>query len=144
MRLRCVLYFVDAPESRLHEYNGDRIASQGQYFGGLSEHETTQVGVEAKLFTKRLLSRNKFVVVTKGERVYKSNRIYAFVIVEVDGVNRYLHELLTMRGLVRIHTKPMTLPDNTAGSRQRDRLREVERYARSNGLGAWGVGKNEE
>ena len=138
------LYFVDAPESAAREYgdgdtNHKRIADQGRSLGGLDQHQTTQVGVEAKLFTKKLLSRNKFTVVTRGENVYNSHRIYAFVLVEVDGENRYLHELLTLRGLARIHTKPMTLPDNTSASRQREQLKTIEQYARSKKYGAWGV-----
>jgi hypothetical protein len=34
------LYFADAPEKKRHPLNGDRLAEQGQYFGGLSEAAT--------------------------------------------------------------------------------------------------------
>lgn len=138
------LYYVDAPESKARRYrNGDtnyrRISEQGAALGGLDRAQTTQVGVEAKMFVKKLLKARKFTVVTTRERVYQSHRIYAFVIVEWEGQRRYLHELLVARGLGRIHTKPMTLPDNTAASRHRKRLRELESYAKSKGYGAWGV-----
>ncbi|MCP5536327.1 MAG: thermonuclease family protein [Akkermansiaceae bacterium] len=138
------LYYVDAPESAARTYgNGDtnhqRIAEQGADMGGLNQHETTQVGVAAKAFTKKLLKGKKFTVVTRGERVYNSHRKYGFVIVDWNGQQRYLHELLVANGLGRIHTKPMTLPDNTAASRQKQHLRELEKYAQKHHYGAWGV-----
>ncbi|BDS08800.1 hypothetical protein NT6N_38400 [Oceaniferula spumae] len=138
------LYFVDAPESAARRYgNGDtnykRIAEQGASMGGLNQKQTTQVGVEAKVFTKKLLTARKFTIATTREKVYRSHRIYAYVIVKWEGQDRYLHELLVARGLGRIHTKPMTLPDNTSGSRQRDRLKKIENYAKSKNYGAWGI-----
>ena len=138
------LYFVDAPESAARSYgNGDtnhkRIAQQGAAMGGLDQYQTTQVGVAAKAFTKKLLKGKKFTVVTSGERVYNSHRKYAFVLVEWQGQRSYLHELLVAYGLGRIHTKPMTLPDNTAGSRQKKHLYELQQFAQENRYGAWGV-----
>lgn len=138
------LYYVDAPESAARTYgNGDtnhrRIAEQGAAMGGLNQHETTQVGVAAKKFTKKLLNGKKFTVVTNGERVYNSHRKYAFVIADWKGESRYLHELIVAYGLGRIHTKPMTLPDNTAASRQKQHLYELQKYAQKNNYGAWGV-----
>ena len=138
------LYYVDAPESAARSYgNGDtnhkRIAQQGAALGGLDQHETTQVGVAAKAFVKKLLKGKQFTVVTSGERVYNSHRKYAFVIVDWQGQPRYLHELLVAYGLGRIHTKPMTLPDNTAGSRQKKHLYELQQFAKEHQYGAWGV-----
>jgi len=138
------LYFVDAPESAARRYgNGDtnykRIADQGKSMGGLNQKQTTQVGVEAKMFAKKLLKARKFTIATTREKVYRSHRIYAYVIVKWEGDERYLHELLVARGLGRIHTKPMTLPDNTSGSRQRARLKKIESYAKSKNYGAWGA-----
>lgn len=138
------LYFVDAPESAARRYGGNennykRIADQGRSLGGLNQRETTQVGVEAKLFAKKLLKGKKFTIATTGEKVYRSHRIYAYVIVSYQGRSRYLHELLVLRGLGRIHTKPMTLPDSTSGSRQRARLKKIEQYAKSKYYGAWGL-----
>lgn len=138
------LYYVDAPESAARTYgNGDtnhkRIAQQGAAMGGLNQHETTQVGVAAKLFTKKLLKGKKFTVVTIGERVYNSHRKYAYVIVDWKGQQRYLHELIVAHGLGRIHTKPMTLPDSTAASRQKKSLYKLEKYAKKKRYGAWGV-----
>ncbi|MBT8045301.1 MAG: thermonuclease family protein [Verrucomicrobiae bacterium] len=138
------LYFVDAPESAARTYgNGDtnhqRIAQQGAAMGGLNQHETTQVGVAAKAFTKKLLKGKKFTVATTGESVYRSHRKYAFVVVDWKGQPRYLHELLVAYGLGRIHTKPMTLPDNTSATRQKQHLYQLEKFAKQNRYGAWGV-----
>ena len=38
-----------------HQYNGPRLAEQGQYFGGLTEAETVAVGEEARDFSLGLL-----------------------------------------------------------------------------------------
>ena len=138
------LYYVDAPESAARSYrdgntNHQRIAQQGAAFGGLNQNETTDVGLAAKGFVKNLLQGKKFTVVTDGERVYNSHRKYAFVIVDWQGQMRYLHELLVAHGLARIHTKPKTLPDNTAASRQKQKLRKLEIHAKMMHYGAWSV-----
>lgn len=138
------LYYVDAPESAARRYgNGDtnhkRIADQGKSMGGLNQKQTTQVGVEAKMFAKKLLQARKFTIATTREKVYRSHRIYAYVIVKWEGEDRYLHELLVARGLGRIHTKPMTLPDNTSAARHKARLRKLEAHAKSKNYGAWGI-----
>lgn len=141
------LYYVDAPESAARSYrdgntNHQRIAQQGAALGGLNQSETTEVGVAAKVFVKKLLHGKPFTVVTEEERVYNSHRKYAFVIVDWKGQPRYLHELLVAHGLARIHTKPKTLPDNTAASRQKQKLRKLEDYAKSKRLGAWSLAKD--
>ncbi|MDC0088087.1 thermonuclease family protein [Akkermansiaceae bacterium] len=138
------LYFVDAPESAARSYGGgennhERIAQQGAAMGGLSQKQTTEVGVEAKQFVKSLLKGKKFRVATVWESVYGSRRNYAFILVSYEGQERYLHELIVARGLGRIHTKPHTLPDNTSASRHKDRLYKLEKYAKQKGYGAWGL-----
>ena len=138
------LYFVDAPESAARTYgdgdnNHKRISEQGAAMGGLDQHQTTQVGVAAKAFTKKLLAGKKITLATTREKVYRSHRIYAYVIVNWEGEERYLHELLVAFGLGRIHTEPMMLPDNTSATRQKERLRKLQAYAKSKDYGAWGV-----
>lgn len=138
------LYYVDAPESAARTYgNGDtnhkRISQQGASMGGLNQLKTTQVGVVAKKFVKKLLEGKSFSIATTREKVYNSHRIYAYVVVEWEGQERYLHELLVAYGLGRIHTKPMTLPDNTSSTRHKEHLRKVEQHAKAQKLGAWGI-----
>jgi endonuclease YncB( thermonuclease family) len=138
------LYYVDAPESAARTYgpgedNYKRIAQQGRAMGGLNRKETTQVGVEAKIFVGKLLKGRKFRVVTNWENVYDARRQYAFVLVPWEGQTRYLHELLIAHGLARIYTKPAPLPDNTPAIRHKKQLRELEQYAQKRHYGAWGV-----
>ena len=66
---------MDAPESKFKTYrngedNGKRLDDQAAYFGGLTRGTTAKLGTEAKKFSKELLSRQPFVVVTKWENVY--------------------------------------------------------------------------
>lgn len=132
------LYFVDTPESRLHQYNGERLDEQAQYFQ-TDRDAVIGVGKAAKVFVLDLLEKEPFQVVTQWENVYGPERKYCYVIVKWGGQEVYLHELLVSKGLVRIHTKPMTLPDNTSSSRQRKRLYEIQDKAKSAGIGGWGV-----
>ena len=138
------LYYVDTPESAAKTYRGGdnnykRLAQQGKAMGGLSRKQTTSIGMEAKHFVKNLLGKRSFRVFTRWEGVYGPERKYAFVMVQWNGKTRYLHEVLTEKGLVRIHTKPAALPDGTSVSSQMRHLRKLEKTAKSNHLGAWGV-----
>ncbi|GAA5493960.1 hypothetical protein Rhal01_00113 [Rubritalea halochordaticola] len=136
------LYFVDTPESKYKTYrdgndNGKRIDEQGKYFSGLSRDQTTAVGMVAKKHIMKLLRRQEFTVVTKWDNVYGPERRYAFVVVDWNGKQVYLHELLVAHGLARIHTRPATLPDNTAASRQREKLKVLESLAKEAKRGGW-------
>jgi endonuclease YncB( thermonuclease family) len=138
------LYYVDAPESAARTYRDgnttfQRIAQQGAALGNLDRAETTSVGMDAKAFVKELLDGKRFKVVTRGERVYGSHRKYAFVIVDWEGQLHYLHELLVLRGLGRIHTKPAQLPDNTTVSEQKNHLYKLQAYAKNMHYGAWAL-----
>lgn len=138
------LYYVDSPESAYKTYrdgnnNGERLEQQGKYFGRLTQEQTADVGKAAKDFSLKLLSAGEFRVVTKWEGVFDSERRYAFVLVKWHGREVYLHELLVAQGLVRIYTKPNTLPDNTSASRHRQKLKELEAQARAQKLGGWGI-----
>ncbi len=136
------LYYADCPEKRRHQYNGERIAEQGAYFGGLSERDTTRIGEEARDFTLDLLSKNPFTVYTKWEEVYDSGRFYAFIRVRgADGKEAYLHELLVARGLARIHTKGIPLLDGTPWKTQKSHLATLEKKARAEKLGGWARAK---
>jgi len=126
------LYYVDAPETSARSYK-QRVAEQAKYFGSLSEAEAVEVGLEAKDYVEDLLKRNEFEIFTRWEEVYDSGRFFAFV--RVGG--RYLSELLVERGLARIHTKGVTLPDGESFQHQREDLRELERRAREGRLGGW-------
>lgn len=133
------LYFVDAPEKRLHQYNGRRIEEQARYFGILSVDDTVQIGQGARAFTEDLLRSRPFTVHTRWQRVFGSERCFAFVFFEEsDGKREELSEKLVRAGLCRIYTQGANLPD---GRRERDftqHLRTLEQEAKAARQGAWG------
>lgn len=130
------LYFADCPEKYRHQKNGERIADQGEYFGGLNEEQTTSIGVQAKEFALGLLAKGPVTVETKWEPVYDSGRVYAFV----RAGNQDLAEALVSRGLARIHTGGTTRMDGTPVRAQKDRLYQLENEAKGQRHGAWGAG----
>ena len=138
------LYYVDAPESAAKTYrNGEnnfkRLAQQGRAMGGLSQKQITGIGKEAKHFVKDLLGQQKFRVATRWENVYGPERRYAFVLVLWNGQERYLHEILVEKGMARIHTKPAKLPDGASVSSHLRQLRKLEKMAKQQHQGAWGI-----
>ena len=126
------LYFVDCPEKDARRFT-ERLNDQGQYFGGLSEAEVVELGLEAEEFVADLLAHQDFSVTTRWEEVYDSGRYYAFV--SVGG--RLLSELLVERGLARIYTKGTDLPDGEKFRHQREDLRQLEATAKAAKLGGW-------
>ena len=136
------LYFVDAPESAYKEYrdgntNAKRLGYQGEYFGGLSRRQTTELGQAAKRWTNEVLGSGSFSVFTRGEKVYDGPREYAFVEVETGDGKRWLHELLVEQGLARIYTQGARTPDGASERNQEKRLKELERGAKQAGRGGW-------
>ncbi|MES2598082.1 MAG: thermonuclease family protein [Verrucomicrobiota bacterium] len=129
------LYFADCPEKKRHHLNGDRLAEQGRYFGGLSEAETVAVGQNGEAFTRELMSTQPFVICTKWQKVYSSGRYYAFVIFPDD---EDLSAKLVRAGLARIHTGGTTLPDGRATKVYEQQLRQMEAEARGARRGGWG------
>ena len=137
------LYFVDTPESEYKEYgggesNGERLDEQGEYFNGLDRKETTTIGKDAKAFVLNLLKKKPFKVLTKWEDVVRPGREYCFVIVDWEGQEVYLHELLVAQGLVRVHTRGADLPGGRGWKQQREYLEKWERDVAKAGIGAWG------
>ena len=128
------LYFADCPEKKRHQFNGDRLAEQGQYFGGLSEAETVAIGRQAQTFTLRLLLTQPFTLYTKWQSVYNSRRHYAFIVF-ADGED--LSVKLIRAGLARIHTRGIALPDGRSVNDYQNQLRDMEQQARSQRMGAW-------
>lgn len=127
------LYYADCPEKYRHQYNGDRIAEQGRYFGGLSETQVTASGLDAREFTLSLLRKGPVTAVTRWEHVYTPERRYAFV----SAGGQDLAEALIRQGLARMHTKGANQPGAVSGSQEKERLRALEREAKSRRLGAW-------
>jgi endonuclease YncB( thermonuclease family) len=131
------LYFVDAPEKRLHQYNGERIDHQGRYFGSLTRDQTISIGLKAKSHTERLLNSRPFRVVTRWQPVFESGRHYAFIFFEDTGEE--LSETLTREGLSRIYTEGTNLPDGRKKAEFERHLKSLEAAAKKAGRGAWGL-----
>lgn len=129
------LYFADCPEKYRHQYNGDRIADQGRYFGGLTEQETIRIGEAAREFSLGLLRNAPFTVLTRRERVFDSERVFSFVTVGQGD----LAELLVMKGLARIYTKGGDRPGKSSSANEKRHLLGLESKARKAGKGAWAV-----
>ena len=132
------LYFVDVPEKRLHQYNGDRIRQQGRYFGNLTQEQTIGIGLAAKAFTAKLLQTRPFTVQTRWQKVFDSGRFFAFVFFdEGGGRTEELSEKLVRAGLCRIYTEGANLPDGRRESEFERHLRSLEREAKAKKLGGW-------
>lgn len=137
------LSFVDTPESAFKSYgrgetNHQRIAEQARYFK-ITPEQAVEIGRQAKRFTHDLLDRAPFTIYTDWDDPFHDRRYHALVEVQVDGKPRWLHELLVERGFVRIFTKPADLPDGTPAKQAQQQLREVERKAKQQRVGAWGM-----
>lgn len=134
------LYFVDCPEKRRNRYNGDRIHEQARYFK-VSDDAAVDIGQRAKDYSLELLRESAFDVATKWERVFDSERFYAFVLLPPRGgkdtTHRFLCEALVDEGLARIHTKGADLPTGARWRVFREQLRQAEETARSARRGAW-------
>ena len=130
------LYYVDAAETSLAF--PDRVADQGKYFG-LDDKDTLRLGEEAAKFTDRVLSKGSFTIVTKWEDARGNSRLpreYAFVVTgEGD-----LDELLMAEGRVRLYGMRI---DSPFGSKKYNGLKDLERDAKREKAGAWGLGKDE-
>ena len=129
------LYYVDAAETSMAF--PDRVEEQGKYFR-LDDHETLQLGEEAKHFTERVLGGGSFTVVTKWEDARGNSRLprqYAFVTTTQGD----LDELLMAEGLVRLYGMRI---DSSFGSKKYNELQDLERDAKREKAGAWGLGKD--
>lgn len=138
------LYFVDTPESAFKSYAGgdtnhQRIRQQAAEMGGITPEQAVEIGKKGKAFTLGLLASGPFDIYTRWDSPYDDNRFHAFIEVQQDGKSRWLEELLVERGLARIKTKPADLPDGTTASKQLQHLKDLERIAKRNAIGVWGL-----
>ena len=83
--------------------------------------------------------KGNFKVMTKWEDVVRPGREYCFVIVEWEGRECYLHELLLAHGLAREHTWGADLPGGRGWKKQKSYLEKWEKEVAANKLGAWGL-----
>ena len=143
------LYFVDTPESEYKEYgggenNGDRLDEQGKYFNGMGRDDVAKVGKDAKAFVLNLLKEERFKILTKWEDVVRPGREYCFVMLNWEGREIYLHELLVAQGLGRVHTWGADLPEGRGWRQQREYLEKWEKEVARAGIGAWGFASEDD
>ncbi len=128
------LYFVDAPETNL-EF-GERVNEQAQYFG-MTLPQLLQVGEAAKDFVRVKLSHPFTIRTCKQDALGRSKmeRFYAFV--EVD--HHDLGEELVANGLARLHGAETHPPGMNSVEVEWGKLEQLERTARVQKVGGWGV-----
>jgi DNA uptake protein ComE-like DNA-binding protein len=128
------LYFVDAPETEL-EF-GDRVNEQMKYFGTTTP-QTLQIGEAARNFVRAKLSHSFIVRTCLQDALGRSKmeRFYAFV--EVD--HRDLGEELVANGLARLHGTDSRPPGMNSVEVEWQKLEQLERTAKQQKVGAWGV-----
>ncbi len=131
------LYFVDTPEAE--SSYGARIGEQAAYFK-LSPAQTQALGKRAAEFAQNRLGGRTFTVFTRWRDALgrsKQQRFYS--IVRVDGKD--LGELLVGEGLARIYGTRVELPDGRNSRDYLGALQTLERTAKQQRKGAWGLGK---
>jgi DNA uptake protein ComE-like DNA-binding protein len=128
------LYFVDAPETA--SVGPARLIEQAEYFG-VSVPQVIEIGLDAKKFVDAKLSE-PFTVVTRlagGLGRSKVQRIYGFVRTKEGD----LGEQLIANGLARIHGTSAAPPSSASSASERQKLEELEREAKRQKLGGWGI-----
>ncbi len=138
------LYFVDTPESAFKRYSGGetnhpRIRQQAADLGGITPEQAVEIGKKAKAFTLNLLASQPFTLYTEWDSPFNDGRYHAHVQVLHEGKPTWLHQILIIRGLARIKTKPADLPDGTTAAQEKENLRRLEGQAKRKDLGAWGI-----
>ncbi len=138
------LYFVDTPESAFKSYAGgetnhERIRQQAADLGGITPQQAVDIGQKGKHFTLDLLASKPFTLYTEWDSPYHDNRYHAHIEVQQAGKTRWLHQILVERGLVRLITKPADLPDGTPAAKEKENLRNLEREAKRQNIGVWGL-----
>ncbi len=132
------LYFVDAPET--DERYPDRVAEQAKYWG-IDTEDVLPLGKQATEFTRRFLSRGFTGYSRLADAMGKSDRERYFAMVKSG--DQFLCEALVRNGLARVYGRGVSPPDGTAMKDWWRHLRSLESKARRDGLGGWGLKKEQ-
>ncbi|QIF05303.1 hypothetical protein [Roseimicrobium sp. ORNL1] len=133
-----VLYFIDAAD--LIASRPKRFREQSAFFQNASTDAMLAAGADAMTFVSNLLSKHRFKVYTKWERVPDTERYYGFVTVDLeDGKHFDLGELLVRKGYAaplgqQTSGLPAPLPKSDQYAAQ---LGKAMAVARSEHAGAW-------
>ena len=131
------LYFVDCPETSVHQStDARRVRSQRRYFALSSPRETVIYGRKAAEFTKKQLSRPFTVYTAFADAMGRSRggRYYGFVEI-ADGGD--LGQLLVKNGYARACGVSRGGPHGVPGSEIASMLRDMESMAMLGRRGIW-------
>lgn len=128
------LYFVDALET--DESIGQRVREQARYFH-VTVPQVLQVGVEAKRFTRQQLIRPFTVRTCMQDARGRSRFPRYFAFIETSGSD--LGEKLVANGLARVFGAASAAPGMKSAETEWHRLEQLEREAKQERLGAWGI-----
>jgi endonuclease YncB( thermonuclease family) len=129
------LYFVDTPETDASVPG--RVAEQAKYFA-VTAAQTLQIGLEAEGFTRQQLARPFTVRTCKQDARGRSRRKRYFAFVQID--NADLGELLVANGLARVFGAASDPPGMNTPRVEWRKLKQLERRAKEQKIGGWGIG----
>ena len=128
------LYFVDAPET--DRSVPKRVVEQAKYFD-VSTSQALQIGLEAEQFTREKLARPFGVRTCKQDARGRSRRKRYFAFVQTETGD--LGEQLVANGLARVYGAASETPDLNTPELEWRKLEELERKARQQKIGGWGI-----
>ena len=127
------LCYVDCPETSL-SYPA-RVREQGEWWG-ISDEDVVKAGLDAEVFTMKLLRGKSFTVYTKMTDARGRSKLgREFAMIKVGG--KWLCELLAENGLARSYGYTVATPDGVPRRDFRKRIDSLEARAKAAGLGAW-------
>jgi len=129
------LYFVDTPETDMSV--PDRVAEQAKYFH-VAIQSALQIGLEAERFTRKKLSRPFSIRTRKQDARGRSRRPRYFAFVQTETGD--LGEKLIANGLARAYGAASVAPGMITPEGEWRKLRQLERKAKKQRIGGWGVG----
>lgn len=128
------LYYVDAPETETSF--PARVAEQAKYFG-ITPAQVVQLGEVATKFAKEKLARPFTVRTAQQDARGRSRMPRYFAFVETHEGD--LAELLVANGLARVYGASAAPVGLDAPERQWRKLEQLERQAKQQKVGGWGV-----
>ena len=129
------LYFVDSPETDASL--PERVTEQAKYFS-VTTPQNLQIGLEAERFTREQLARPFTVRTCKQDARGRSRLKRYFAFVQTDGAD--LGEQLVANGLARVYGAASEAPDMNTPEVEWRKLEQLERKAKQEKIGAWGIG----
>jgi competence protein ComEA len=128
------LYFVDTPETDMSL--PERVREQATYFH-TTVSRTLQLGAEAERFTRHELAR-PFTVRTCFQDARGRSRLPRYFAL-VESNRSDLAERLVANGLARVYGAASHAPQMNRPEAEWRRLEQLERQARNNRIGGWGI-----